>query len=161
MKRSGSNTMRLFAVGILLLCAGQALADVGLVYLGYDDIGGGQYDHQYKLSNIGGSVDLYDFHVNYTYSSAWLYATGPDGWAAAWEDPFVNWATDSAPCSVEYETGEWHVYAGTPLVGDFYVEYTDVNHSVVSGSMVPLPLPEPCTVSLLVLGGIAMMRRRR
>ncbi len=152
----------MLVIGALLMVAGQAFADAELVYNGwtYDDLND-EYDHSYTLTNYGGIEDLYDWEVSWEYSAAWIRADGPDNWAVNWNGPLMTWETSSAPCTIDQEIGDWHIYAGTPQIGDASITYTNINHEVVSSGTVSMPLPEPGSLSLLALGSLALLRRRR
>ncbi|MCD4744768.1 MAG: hypothetical protein K8R58_00540, partial [Bacteroidales bacterium] len=99
-------------------------------YLGFEDLGNGLYEHNYKLNNISGSIDLYDVDMDYEYRYGWVSVNSPDDWYFA-HGPMSRWATETAPCTMGTEIYGYSITAGTPDVISGGVYFTDVNHSIV------------------------------
>lgn len=154
---------------VLLTCAvvlgvsmsASAVAVPDFEYLGASQLGNGNYEHSYKLSNIGGAVPIYDVDHSIIYRHGWISVYTPnDDWIYG-SGPMDRWVTDSAPVNVGTELLGFRIEAGTPdvVAGTFYL--TDVNHEVFYQGTTMFPVPEPTTLALLAVGGLAVMRRRQ
>ena len=146
----------------LLVMGTTASADPSFVYLGNTETSPGVFDHSYKISNIGGTVPLYDLETTWEYYGAWFSVNGPDDWNLTCLG-FANYRfdTQAAPCNYEKELYGFHIYAATPNVQAGNWTVTDGNHMVVNSGMADYPIPEPASLSLLALGGLAALRRRK
>ncbi|KPK79328.1 MAG: hypothetical protein AMJ81_13380 [Phycisphaerae bacterium SM23_33] len=143
--------------------AGNAMANaVGadFRYEGCTDLGGGMYAHDYVLDNTFGSVSVYDVETDFHYYYGWGDVHTPENWYC-YKGPMSRFETEEAPCNVGYEQGGFRIEAGTPTVEYGYFSITDLNHEVVWEGQTQWPLPEPASLSLLLLGGLALVGRRR
>ncbi|MHC4646504.1 MAG: DUF6345 domain-containing protein [Planctomycetota bacterium] len=109
------------------------------VYLGAEAVGDGTYRHSYKLSNVGGSIDLYDIETHFVYNPAWFSIYGPDEWNLHFIGFITTWQTGQSPCVVDSEQFGYHVYAGGPEVQEAYYTLTDVDHVVVADGNTSVP----------------------
>jgi hypothetical protein len=109
------------------------------VYLGAEAVGDGTYRHSYKLSNIGGWVDLYDIETHFVYNPAWFSIYGPDDWNLEFIGLITRWQTGQSPCVVDAEQFGYHIYAGGPEVQEAYYTLTDVDHVVVADGYTSVP----------------------
>lgn len=130
-------------VGILCLLGPAALAPAGpeFIHLGATDLGDGTYQHDYVLSNVGGTVPIYDLEYDGDFHHAWFSIEGPDDWNLHYNG--LNWwfETEQAPCNVEQELFGYHIRAGTPTLLAGTATFTDQSHTVVASA--PVMWPEP------------------
>ena len=110
-------------------------------YLGVDEIGPTEFQHNYVLRNFEGDVDIYDVEYEGEYHHAWLMAGGPGDWAVNWEGSKLRFFTDASPCWVGSEMYGFYVVAGTPEVIWGGVTFTDHTREVVAAGSTSWPLP--------------------
>lgn len=151
---------------ITLICWGTAAAAPQFELVGGPvDMGNDGWQFEYKLSNYGGPVPIYDIEFEYSIAAAWITVNGPDGWAMNWQGPMAAWQTESAPCDTEGELGGFYIYAGGPEYGFSPITFTDQAHQVCAIGEAELPIPEPGSLFALGSGlvGLAgsLLRRRR
>ncbi|MBN2447755.1 MAG: hypothetical protein JXO22_13560, partial [Phycisphaerae bacterium] len=114
------------------------------VHVACEDEGGGIYRHDYKLTNYGGSVVLYNVDTDYEYRYGWIEVISPTGWQhdpVFMPGPMSRWVTTSSGCDVGSEMLGFSIRAGTP---DLYwggVYLTDVNDVVVAEGITQWPAP--------------------
>ena len=158
--------MRICLVLILALVSTAAFAAPQFEMVGQPaDVGNGEWEFQYKLTNFGGAVPIYDVEFDYSIAAAWIRVEGPDDWAMNWEGPLAAWQTDTAPCEVEYEQSGFYIYAGGPEYSMSPITFTDQSHTVCASGDALLPVPEPGSLmalgsGLMALAGMAIRRRR-
>jgi hypothetical protein len=112
----------------------------------------------------------------YNYTTASSVSFGPDITAGTYELtlPFVYGQNNGVTMSLTGGAGAFNQFGGGESFVDFYSTATITgmtfrdsanniiaNGTLTAGSAYAYPAPEPATLSLLALGGLAMLRRRR
>ncbi len=168
----------ILGLGMFLLTAGPSLGNLVLVYDGATDVGGGEYLHQYHGERQPGDpINAKDLHLkgSFKFEPGEVIVDGPEGWAASYTiQDDVGWlfhwtVTDEA---FEWDVSTPEIYGFSikvrePRVKDTPFKWTqnvlDPDDIIPNGTgWVPTPVPEPATMSLVILGGLgALIRRRR
>ena len=159
----------LIVAGVVFVVAGAATADPAFTLLNTVDNLNGTWTSEYELSNIGGGYGVYDFDWSTaSFQYGWAYVTTPQYWEYDnyyYMGPMSRFTTDQAPVGVDQTLGGFHITAGLPTHTNVTVTYTDLTHDIevigLATSEVQFPIPEPTSVALLALGGLAALRRRR
>ena len=118
---------------------------------------------EYLRSGYGVAVIVSKRGRSHTLTS-WGYDYGEDGYSGIWvTDSDDDRGLTSPPDSLDYlavssEGGRWHLldYRGTD---GWYINEVQALDRVPGAS--PAAVPEPVAVTLLALGGVALLRRRR
>lgn len=85
----------------------------------------------------------------------------------AWDNTFATWSYSVSQGSSQFEqaAGEWMAYDVSGLVVDdtlsFQVWSADNSWATPVGQLNLVVIPEPITMTLLGMGGLALLRRRR
>lgn len=154
--------MRFYLTLVLVLVSAAAFAAPQFEMIGQPiPVGNDEFQFEYKLTNFGGPVPIYDIEFEYSLAAAWIRVNGPNGWAMNWESPLARWQTEESPCAVETELYGFYIFAGGPQFTMSPITFTDVNHMVVAAGEAPLPVPEPSTLMALSVGLPLLFFRRR
>jgi hypothetical protein len=158
--------MRICFLLILAMISTTAFAGPQFEMVGQPaDVGNGEWEFQYKLTNFGGAVPLYDVEFDYSIAAAWIRVESDNGeWH--WDGPLAAWQTDTAPCEVDQELYGFHIYAGGPEYSMSPLTFTDQSHTVCASGDALLPVvPEPGSLiafgsGLVALAGTFLRKRK-
>ena len=169
-------TMRLSALALAALLFAASGAQAAPAQISYDatDLGGGQWEYIYTVSNFTLPAPIEEFTIWFELGSfAQLMAASQDPVAAQWDELVVQ------PDPVLTDDGFYDALAtgagiapgasfagftvhfdwlgeGDPGAQLFEIINPDTFETLYSGQTVP----EPATLSLLVVGGLTLLRRR-
>ena len=157
----------------LLLIGGQAFAQAPeLEFLGVTEHSSTSFEYSYAAHNPSEATnDVTDIHLegNLAWNPAHVTVQAPGGWDAEIVGPFINWTVQgtggispggtvtgiSIFVDELWEITSWPVHwTDDPLV-------TPWQDNVFATTVTDGPVPEPTTLSLLALGGLALLRRSR
>ena len=156
----------LMAVGVAIAIASVAVGAPQFERTGTQDNGNGTTTLSYTLSNYGGTYSIYDLdwsQIGY----GWIDVQTPENWAYDYhyDGPMSRFSTNAGPCVIDESIAGFHITVGEPLYGGVMVYYTDIQHDPnkpgLATGTVQFPIPEPASMILLALGGLAVVRRRR
>ena len=167
----------LLATILAVIVAAPAMGDVYLDYLGSQDMGDGSYLHEYVGTRDAEDLTpVRDLHIEgrFDWDQGTITLIAPGDWSCMiYTGPgqiFYNWQIEEGDPWTTGNVAGFGILVDQGSVTNTPFHWTDNPQfpalpdlgSVVSSGMTSVPVPEPATMSLLVLGlGALVLRRRR
>lgn len=171
----------ILALTVLAMCTVPAWADVSLEYLGATDQGDGTWLHEYVgQRDMGDTTNIRDLHLDgqFEWEQGSITLVSPnDAWQTmVYNGPgqiLYNWQVKEGEAGWGVGNLEgFGIVVTQPYVTSTPFAWTDNQlplteddlpdlGNVVGSGMTSVPVPEPGSMVVLGLGGLALVRRRR
>jgi hypothetical protein len=122
-----------------------------------DEMGSGQWSVSFGFAGLPSDTDYLDYFIDFTPVQQWL----------ATNDSLYEGELFRILVHPTNQIGLHNYNSGAPGNLPYYkIGYTGITGNTYDTGLVPyavniLPVPEPATLSILALGGLALLRRRK
>ncbi len=164
-------------LSLLFVCGSSASGPGSGIFYTLDDLGGGHYQYNYRLTNLSLSNPVSEVTILFDHALYANLATTTDPAPAGWDDGDI---IQPRPLTTPQVTGQYNIWAtgGGLLIGQsakfFSVTFDWLSTDIPGGQpyeiVDPLTwetvasgytIPEPLSVALLMAGTVLLARKRR